>query len=223
LYDADLEAQLIQFALKVCKILLATTIEDISLSSENAELLPVNAQCEKFTTVRYAGAADEGTRAVAVFGEDELRGESTYLANTSVASVIDQDATIADVVPGELQPGSTIVIAPTTSDTWKTIIEQELEGLSVTDSSAYALTAAYNGSSSKVKYEPSTRTLNFCNTLFGPSTCTVIGVLSGDDRSTTYADNFFAAGGLYRKSDNTLVPNQLRVLGSRLCWWLKCQ
>ena len=36
------------------------------------------------------------------------------------------------------------------------------------------------------------------------------------------ARSFFTAAGVRVKSDNTLEANQLRVLGSRVCWWLKC-
>ena len=211
LYDADLEAQLIQFALKVCKILLATNVPSISDAADNAEILPVNAQCGSWNTDKYLGSAT--TRVVQIRAPGE---ESTYDNDFMVQSSVNTSATLVKTARVEDLEASDVISGITGT--------VQCENTPYFDATTLSDAATYNLINS----------INNCG----------IGVFWGGDADPTIvtiggegepifanlaavavkkdALDFFAAAGVRVKSDNTLEANQLRVLGSRVCWWLKC-
>lgn len=212
LYDADLELKLAQFALLVCKILLATTVEGVA-SLANMELLPAASDCSKFTSANYLND-NKYQRALNICGSfPPIDCATYYKTSTSNALVANNDTNIiySKDLPENLSENDFITslftfTQPGWGDAWRAHPY-------VSDASTYALVVR-PPAGTKFIYDPVNNIVN------RETTNTNDGFVQLPELECYTC--LFAAAGVWVNLDNTLEANQLKVLGARFCYWLKC-
>lgn len=211
LYDADLELKLTQFALLVCKILLATTVEDIA-SLPNMELLPAASDCSKFTSANYRNNNKYGR---VLTWNPGAPGTSFYDKATTTNLIANNETTLKECAFCEEACCNKIK----TGDIFLSFSEkcnciQIFDAHpSVSDAALYTLLIKY----------PDLLKINYSlNRIELKSDASKYVNLDGcDEHPCVY--KVITAAGVDVRPDNTLEANQLKVLGSRLCYWLKCK
>jgi hypothetical protein len=207
LYDADLELKLAQFALLVCKILLATTVEGVA-SLSNIELLPTGSDCSTFTSANYLNE-NKYARALNICGNfPPIVCGTYYKTSTSNAVVSNNDTNIiySKELPQDLDENDLIVSLSKDccEIEWKYhpfVSDDAAYQLVKENAETYPYPLIFDETSNTIYREPA----EFVKLPdFDCSRCV------------------FLAAGIWVNADNTLEANQLKVLGSRLCYWLKC-